>query len=198
MTKTVLLLLLLLGMIMVYGKKENRELSPQEKKVIPNKPQKERAIFAGGCFWGMDYYFNKKEGVVSTTAGYTGGNLKDPVYHDVTSGNTGHAEAIEVIFDPMKISYEELARFFFEIHNPTQENRQGPDIGHQYRSAVFYTNQQQKEITEKLIKILKNNGYDVVTEVKPATKFYPAENYHQDYYDKKGGSPYCHAFTKRF
>ncbi len=158
----------------------------------------ETAIFAGGCFWGVEYHMNKLDGVISTTVGYTGGNLADPEYYDVTTGTTGHAEAIEVVFDPRKVSYEEVAKLFFEIHDPTQKNRQGPDIGHQYRSAVYYRNFQQKKTIDKLIGILKAKGYDIVTEVEAATTFYPAENYHQDYYNKKGSLPYCHNYTKRF
>ena len=114
------------------------------------------------------------------------------------SGTSGHYEAVEVTFDPSRISFEELARLFFEIHDPTQWNHQGPDWGEQYRSAVFYLNDEQKEITEKLIGILKSKGYKVVTEVKPASTFYKAENYHQDYYENKGSTPYCHGYTKRF
>lgn len=160
--------------------------------------QTETAIFAGGCFWGVEYHLDKLDGVISTTVGYTGGNLSEPEYYDVTTGTTGHAEAIEVVFDPSKVSYEEVAKLFFEIHDPTQKNRQGPDIGNQYRSAVYYRDFRQKKTIDKLIGILKNKGYDVVTEVEAATTFYPAEDYHQDYYEKKGSLPYCHAYTKRF
>jgi peptide methionine sulfoxide reductase msrA/msrB len=158
----------------------------------------ETAIFAGGCFWGVEYHLNKLDGVISTTVGYTGGNLTNPEYYDVTTGTTGHAEAIEVVFDPSKVTYEDVAKLFFEIHDPTQKNRQGPDIGHQYRSAVYYRNFEQKKTIDKLIGILEAKGLDVKTEVEPATTFYPAEDYHQDYYDKKGSLPYCHSYTKRF
>jgi len=161
-------------------------------------PKTEVAIFAGGCFWGVEYHLKKLEGVISTTVGYTGGELKDPEYYDVTTGITGHAEAIEVIFDPEKVSYENVIKLFFEIHDPTQRNRQGPDIGNQYRSVVYYNSIEQKKITEKLIGILKSKDYEIVTEVEPAVKFYPAEEYHQDYYDKKGSLPYCHSYTKKF
>jgi peptide methionine sulfoxide reductase msrA/msrB len=161
-------------------------------------PDTETAIFAGGCFWGVEYHLNKLDGVISVTSGYTGGDLSDPEYYDVTSGTTGHAEAVEVVFDPAKVSYEEVAKLFFEIHDPTQKNRQGPDIGHQYRSAVYYRNFQQKKTIDKLIGILKDKGYDVVTEVETATTFYPAEDYHQDYYDKKASLPYCHSYMKKF
>ncbi|MCX6242331.1 MAG: bifunctional methionine sulfoxide reductase B/A protein [Bacteroidetes bacterium] len=156
------------------------------------------AIFAGGCFWGVEYYMMKIKGVISTTVGYTGGHTENPTYEQVCAGNTGHYEAIEVVFDPSKTTYEDVAKLFFEIHDPTQWNHQGPDRGEQYRSAVFYRNQNQKDITEKLISILKKKGYNVVTEVKPAGKFWKAEDYHQDYYNHKGSEPYCHGFVQRF
>ena len=158
----------------------------------------ERAIFASGCFWGTEYYFQKAPGVISTTVGYIGGKVANPTYREVCSGTTGHAEATEVFYDPSKTDFETLARLFFETHDPTQMNRQGPDIGTQYRSAVFYLNNEQKEITEKLISLLEEKGLKIATEVTPATEFYTAENYHQDYYKNNGSSPYCHFFTKRF
>jgi peptide methionine sulfoxide reductase msrA/msrB len=169
-----------------------------EPVVVVNNNKTETAIFAGGCFWGVEYHLNKLEGVTSTTAGYTGGDLADPQYYDVTSGTTGHAEAVKVVFDPQKVSYEEVAKLFFEIHDPTQKNRQGPDIGHQYRSVVYYNSPEQKKTAEKLIKILRNKGYDVATELEPAATFYPAEDYHQDYYEKQSSLPYCHSYVKRF
>lgn len=169
---------------------------------IPEKQESEkevgRAIFAAGCFWGVEHYFKTLEGVKSTQVGYTGGHVKDPSYEEVCSKTTGHAEALEVVYDPDKITFEELARFFFEIHDPTQVDRQGPDVGEQYRSEIFYIDEKQKNISEKLIKILEDKGLDIATKLTPATEFYPAENYHQDYYDKTGGVPYCHTYTKRF
>jgi peptide methionine sulfoxide reductase msrA/msrB len=158
----------------------------------------ERAIFASGCFWGTEYHLQKVDGVISTTVGYTGGHKSDPTYKDVSTGRTGHAEATEVVYDPAKVSYEELARLFFETHDPTQLNRQGPDIGHQYRSAIFYLNDEQKAVAEKLIGLLEVKDYDVVTEVTAASTFYAAEDYHQDYYDHKGTLPYCHFYQKKF
>jgi len=158
----------------------------------------EKAIFAGGCFWGVEYYLQKHEGVKSVVSGYIGGHVKDPSYEQVCSGTTGHYEAVEVTFDPSKVSFETLAKTFFEIHDPTQKNGQGPDIGKQYRSAVFYLDDEQKAITEKLIDQLGKNGYKVVTKVKAAKTFYEAETYHQDYYFRKGTLPYCHGYVKRF
>ncbi len=166
---------------------------------IPAENEKtERAIFAGGCFWGTEYYFQRAKGVLSTTVGYIGGNKDNPTYPEVCYNDTGHAEAIEVVYDPEVISYEELAKLFFEIHDPTQVNRQGPDIGEQYRSEIFYLNDEQKAIAEKLIKMLKDKGYKVATKVTKANTFWKAEDYHQDYYNKSGGMPYCHGYTKRF
>ena len=158
----------------------------------------EKAYFAGGCFWGVEHLLKQSEGVISTRVGYMGGRTKNPTYKQVCYENTGHAEVVEVVFDPKKISYETLARLFFEIHDPTQINRQGPDIGDQYRSAVFYTNNEQKETVEKLIALLKGKGYNPVTEVVPADTFWVAEDYHQDYYNNTGKQPYCHIYQKRF
>jgi peptide methionine sulfoxide reductase msrA/msrB len=156
------------------------------------------AIFAGGCFWGVEFYMKKTEGVLSAEVGYTGGHTDHPTYKEVCSGTTGHLEAIEVVFDPQKVSFEKIARLFFEIHDPTEWNHQGPDRGEQYRSAVCYRNDEQKQVTEKLIRLLKDNGYRVVTEVRKAGPFWKAEDYHQDYYEKNGHTPYCHGYVKRF
>jgi len=156
------------------------------------------AIFAGGCFWGVEYYLQQVDGVISAESGYTGGHIKNPGYKEVCTGRTGHAEAVRVIFDSTKTSFETLAKVFFETHDPTQSDGQGPDLGNQYRSAVFYLNDEQKNITEKLIGMLKSKGFNVVTEVNKADVFYPAESYHQEYYFKTGKTPYCHAYIKRF
>ena len=162
------------------------------------KPATREAVFAGGCFWGVEYQFEQVDGVISATSGYTGGHVADPTYKQVCSGRTGHAEAVNVVFDPERVSYEKLARLFFEVHDPTQLNRQGPDTGTQYRSAVYYGDEQQKQIAEKLIAQLRDRGYRVVTQVEPASKFYPAEDYHQDYYSKTSGRSSCPAPVKRF
>ena len=158
----------------------------------------ERAIFAGGCFWGIEHYFRREEGVISTRSGYTGGSRDNPSYSEVCAGGTGHAEAVEVIFDPELTSFEKLARLFFEIHDPTQVNRQGPDIGDQYRSAVFYSGESQKQTIEKLMGLLTSKGFEVATELIEAGEFWEAEPYHQDYYEKTGREPYCHIRVKRF
>jgi len=158
----------------------------------------EKAYFAGGCFWGTDHLLAQAEGVVSSQAGYMGGHTENPTYEEICSKGTGHAETVEVVFDPNKTDFETLARLFFEIHDPTQQDRQGPDIGSQYRSAIFYVDDEQKAIAERLIGILKNKGYDIVTELAKADKFWEAEAYHQDYYVNTGKQPYCHAYQKRF
>lgn len=158
----------------------------------------ETAYFAGGCFWGIEHLMDGLDGVISVRSGYMGGDKIDPTYEEVCSGRTGHAETVEVVYDPATIDFETVAKYFFEIHDPTQVNRQGPDIGSQYRSAVFYLDDDQKETTEKLIQILKNKGYAIVTKVVPSDAFWPAEDYHQDYYVNTGKQPYCHFYQKRF
>ena len=147
------------------------------------------AIFAAGCFWGVQTTFDAVPGVWSTRVGYTGGSTVNPSYEQVCRGNTGHAEAVEIAYDPEQISYDELLDIFFSIHNPTTRDRQGPDIGHQYRSAVFYLNAGQKEAAVAKILELNRSGKfpaPIVTEIVPAKTFYPAEDYHQDYLKKQG------------
>lgn len=158
----------------------------------------QRAIFAGGCFWGVEHLLRAVPGVLTARSGYTGGTAARPTYEQVCTGKTGNAEAVEILFDPAKVTYEQLARRFFEIHDPTERNRQGLDVGTQYRSAVFYTNDEQKRTAEKLIGLLRGRGYDVVTEVVPATTFWPAEEYHQEYLAKHPGRIDCHVPVKRF
>lgn len=154
----------------------------------------EKATFAGGCFWGMEKYLGEIPGVMTTQVGYTGGNVKNPSYELVCTGSTGHAEAVELTFDPSKISYEDLLIFFFTHHDPTTLNRQGNDIGTQYRSAIFYHSPEQKASAEKFKKALADAKVfrgSVVTEIVPAREFYAAEDYHQKYLQKNPHG-YCH------
>jgi len=162
------------------------------------RSQEAEAYFAGGCFWGVEYYLQKLDGVISTSVGFMGGHVANPGYYEVVRGGTGHIETTKVVYNPDKISYEELTKYFFEIHDPTQLDRQGPDIGQQYRSVIFYSSEQEKRVAVTLIQTLKNKGYDVVTKLEEAQAFYQAENYHQDYYQNKGSLPYCHSYKKKF
>ena len=155
------------------------------------------AIMAGGCFWGVEDAFQKIPGVCEAVSGYTGGHTVNPSYEDVCRGDTGHAEAVLVRFDPARVSYEQILRRFFEIHDPTQLNRQGPDWGEQYRSAVFYENAEQKDVAQKLIARLQALGYKVVTQLAPAGPFYAAEAYHQDF-TRRTGRGACHMSVPRF
>lgn len=148
-----------------------------------------KATFGAGCFWHVEDLLSKTKGVKSTKVGYTGGQLPDPTYEEVCTDRTGHAEAVEVEYDPQEISFEELLNVFWNNHNPTTLNRQGPDVGIQYRSAIFYHDEEQKEMAEKSKQSLSNSGrYDnpIVTEIVPAPKFYDAEEYHQKYFKKHG------------
>ncbi len=166
-------------------------------KFVPQKAASAVAFFGGGCFWGVEDGFEKLPGVLDVVSGYMGGKTTFPTYQEVTSGDTGHAEVVKVEYDPSKVNFETLARFFFEIHDPTQVNRQGVDVGTQYRSVIFYANTEQKNTSEKLIKILKDKGYKVATELSPAPAFFAAEDYHQDF-TKRTGRGGCHLPVKRF
>ena len=158
----------------------------------------EEAIVAAGCFWGVQYYFENLPGVVKTEVGYIGGHIANPNYKQVCSGTSGHLEAIRVLYNPTVINYEGICKYFFEIHDPTQTNGQGPDIGSQYLSAVFYLDEQQRQIATSVIQLLGDNGFNAATKLKPASIFWKAEDYHQLYYAKNGQHPYCHTRVKRF
>ena len=151
----------------------------------------QRATFAAGCFWGVQAAFDRVKGVVSTEVGYTGGKTENPTYKEVCTDRTGHAEAVDIRYDPEQVSFEQLLDAFFSMHNPTTPNRQGPDVGSQYRSAVFYHNDEQKEAAERKIAALNSSGRfsrPIVTEIVPATTFWRAEEYHQKYHEKHGGA----------
>jgi len=148
------------------------------------------AIFAAGCFWGVEAKFRQIEGVMDAEVGYTGGHTKNPTYREVCSGNTGHAEAVRVQFDPETVTYEELVRFFWTMHDPTTRNRQGPDVGSQYRSAIFTLSDEQRNVAERVKKELEQAGAfqrPITTEISPAGEFTRAEEYHQRYFEKNGG-----------
>jgi len=152
------------------------------------------ATFAGGCFWCVEAALDELAGVVSTTSGYAGGHVEDPSYEAVCTGETGHAEVVQVTYDPDRVGFEDLLAVFFAVHDPTTLNRQGPDVGSQYRSAVFYHDAAQREATEAFIDALEADGVyadPIVTEVTPLDRFWPAEDYHQDYFKKHPDQPYC-------
>ena len=154
----------------------------------------EKATFAAGCFWGVEASFLTTPGVVDVISGYTGGHIEQPTYEHVCEGTTGHAEAVEVSFDPEKVSYETLVKKFFALHDPTQMNRQGPDVGEQYRSAIFYHSLEQKEIAEKVKKELAQQYLPktIATSIESASMFWKAEEYHQRYAEKHPGRVVCH------
>ena len=157
-----------------------------------------KAYYAGGCFWGVEHLFQSKLGVLSAVSGYMGGPVNNPTYQEVCTGMTGHLEVVEITYDPDQANFEELTKYFFEIHDPTQVNGQGPDIGAQYLSAVFYNSDQERQVTQSLIDQLKENGYEVVTKLLTVETFWKAEDYHQDYYVKKNQQPYCQVYQKKF
>ena len=158
----------------------------------------EEAILAGGCFWGVDYFLRRIPGVLKVEAGYTGGMVSEPTYNQICQGETGHYEAVRVVYDINKTDYQTALKHFFEIHDPTQRTGQGPDIGQQYKSAIFTYNQTQIDIAKSLIRQLTQKGYQVVTKLLDAQPFWPAEDYHQDYYAKHSKVPYCHRHEQRF
>jgi len=157
-----------------------------------------KAWLAGGCFWGVEYHLRRIPGVLDVVSGFMGGTLERPTYRQVCTQHTGHIETVEVTFDPKSTNFETIARRFFEIHDPTQLDRQGPDIGLQYRSVVFFADEAQRTTAEALIAKLIHNGYDVVTELVPAATFWPAGDEHQVYYDRHRKEPSCHFPVPRF
>ncbi|MGL5786682.1 MAG: bifunctional methionine sulfoxide reductase B/A protein [Bacteroidales bacterium] len=168
------------------------------KPTIKMKQDVSKAYFASGCFWGTEYYFRKLKGVKATAVGFMGGHVDNPSYKDVCTKTTGHVETTEIEYDPKEVSYEDLVKYFFETHDFTQADGQGPDIGPQYLSVIFYSTPEEKAIAEKYIKILEEKGYKVATTLRPASEFWKAEDYHQQYYEHKGSTPYCHSYKKIF
>ncbi|MBA2648772.1 MAG: bifunctional methionine sulfoxide reductase B/A protein [Legionella sp.] len=158
----------------------------------------EEAILAAGCFWGVQYYLQRLPGVLKTEVGYTGGHTSSPSYHEVCSGTTGHYEAIRILYNPEELSYKNLLKYFFEIHDFSQKDGQGPDRGQQYESVIFYYDEVQKNIARQVIHLLEINKCPVATHLLPVSEFWPAESDHQEYYEKNKHTPYCHKYTKRF
>ncbi len=154
--------------------------------------------FAGGCFWGVEHFLEQLPGVIDVESGYMGGDVPSPSYEVVSHTDSGHVETVRVTYDPSKIDYRAVTKRFFEIHDPTEVNRQGPDIGKQYRSAVFVNGPEERKVVEALIGELQQNGYAVATAIEQAKTFWPAEDYHQNYYARTGKTPYCHAPVPRF
>jgi peptide methionine sulfoxide reductase msrA/msrB len=156
------------------------------------------AFFAGGCFWGVEFLFQQLNGVEKAESGYMGGTQENPSYEDVIYRNTGHLETVRVTYNPEKVSYEELVKFFFEIHDSTQRDGQGPDKGYQYLSGIFYQTPEEREIAEKVIELLRGKNFDVATMLIEGKTFYRAEEYHQNYYNKTRRVPYCHSHNPIF
>lgn len=175
---------------------ENQEKMSNDINVsVPDGAKTETATFGTGCFWCTEAIFQGLDGVIKATSGYSGGTVVNPTYKEVCEGTTGHAEVIQVVYDPSKITFDELLEVFWQTHDPTTLNRQGNDVGPQYRSVVFYHNDEQKAKAEKYkAELDKSKAFDnpIVTEISPFSKFYVAENYHQDYYNNNGSAPYCY------
>lgn len=159
-----------------------------------NNPVTDTATFGTGCFWCTEAIFQQVEGAISVTSGYSGGFVENPTYKQICTGTTGHAECLNIVYDTSKISFDELLEIFWQTHDPTTLNRQGNDVGTQYRSVIFYHNENQKKLAEKyMLELDKSGAFDgtIVTTLEPLTKFYPAEDYHQDYYNQNGNASYC-------
>ena len=194
--KQMIAVLMLISISCQPKEKERENLTSENREPVKMELENglEVATFGGGCFWCTEAIFLELDGVKKVESGYIGGKIANPTYDEVSSGTTGHAEATQITFDPSKISFGDLLEIFFATHDPTTLNRQGADVGTQYRSEVFYHNEQQKNITEEYIKVLNSEntfGKPVVTKVSPASKFYIAEDYHQNYYARNKGKSYC-------
>jgi peptide-methionine (S)-S-oxide reductase len=186
--------LILLGLLSCNAKPEKKTSNNKVEKINSSKMNKDTITFGAGCFWCVEAVFQRLKGVDTVQSGYMGGKISNPTYKEVCSGLTGHAEVVQVVFDPEVISFEKLAEVFFYTHDPTTLNRQGADAGTQYRSAIFYHNESQRETAEKVKAKLNDAntfGAKIVTEITPASVFYVAEDYHQNYYNLNGTQPYC-------
>jgi peptide-methionine (S)-S-oxide reductase len=191
-------LVLALASVACQSKEEPKSVIAETKKgeTIMDNTKTETAIFAGGCFWCTEAFFTDLKGVEKVVSGYIGGKTENPTYKEVCEGYSGHAEAIQITFNPDEVAYEDLLEIFFATHDPTTLNRQGADVGTQYRSEIFYTSEAQKAAAENFIKLLTDQKiFDkkIVTKISSATTFYPAEDYHQDYYAQNPNQPYCQA-----
>lgn len=176
------------------NKKETNTSTTTQQNKIMNIENQDTVTIAGGCFWCVEAVYDQLKGVEKVTSGYSGGVIKNPAYREVCMGTTGHAEVIQIVYNTNEVSFKDILEVFFTVHDPTTLNRQGADVGTQYRSAIFYHNDEQKTIAEDIIKRLNESGAfnnKIVTEVSPFTVFYPAENYHQDYYAQHGSESYC-------
>ncbi len=190
--KKVTLLFFIFLIISFFALTRTEAKTSQKENQMQNKT--EIATLGGGCFWCIEAIYNRVRGVIKVTSGYSGGHVKNPTYEQVSTGTTGHAESVQIEFDPSIISYNEILDIFWQIHDPTQLNRQGNDIGPQYRSVIFYHNERQKEIAlESKAELEKEKIFDkpIVTEITAFKQFYPAESYHKDYYDRNSSEPYC-------
>lgn len=196
--KNVLVVVLALVSLSCQSKQnpETGAIKSKEGDLKMDNKKMETAIFAGGCFWCTEAFFTDLKGVEKVTSGYIGGKTENPTYREVCTGNTGHAEAIKIEFNPDEVAYEDLLEIFFATHDPTTLNKQGADVGTQYRSEIFYTSEAQKSAAENFIKLLTDQhiyGKNIVTKVSKESVFYPAEDYHQDYYAQNPNQPYCSA-----
>ena len=197
--KISIIFVLVFAVVMVYlvtqtSADNNKETTGMKKEAFTMQDKYKVATFGGGCFWGVEATFQKIKGVKKTEVGFMGGNIKNPSYKEVCYTETGHAEVVHLVYDPAEVSYLELIKTFFDSHNPTQLNYQGPDVGSQYRSVIFYNDEKQKMIAEDVIKkLIEHKAYEnkIVTQIEPAAEFYKAEEYHQQYFEKKGYTGHC-------
>ncbi len=190
--KTRLLTSISLTLIFVLGLSAN--LQAQKRHLIKERMKTETATFGAGCFWCTEALFERIDGVISVEPGYTGGNTTNPTYEEICSGTTGHAEVAQIVYNPEKVTYQDLLEVFWKIHDPTTLNRQGADVGTQYRSVIFYHDDLQKQLAQQYLDVLSESNIwnnPIVTQIEPLGTYYPAENYHKDYYERNPNNQYC-------